>query len=72
MVRLTGVVFSEVVAWIEGNVAPGWKVLFVPNEGSGVNMLGMAIGFYLQERLQGRLDIIIATDAYREMTKVNL
>lgn len=72
MVRLTGVVFSEVVAWIEGNVAPDWKVLFVPNEGSGVNMLGMTIGYYLQERLQGRLDIIIGTDAYREMTKVNL
>ncbi len=72
MVRLTGVVFSEVVAWIEGNVAPDMKVLFVPNEGSGVNMLGMTIGYYLQERLQGRLDIIIATDAYREMTKVNL
>lgn len=47
MTRGIGVVFPEVVSWLEGNTVPSMKVLLIPDEDSGVNMLGMTVGYYL-------------------------
>lgn len=70
--RGVGVLFSEVISWLEGNTVPSMKVLLIPDEEAGVNMLGMAVGYYLQSALNGQLDILIHTDSYRELTKANL
>lgn len=72
LMRGVGVLFSEVVSWLEGNTVPSMKVLLIPDEEAGVNMLGMAVGYYLQSALNGQLDILIHTDSYRELTKANL
>lgn len=48
LMRGMGVVFPEVVSWLEGNIYPSMKVLLIPDQDAGVNILGMAIGYYLQ------------------------
>jgi hypothetical protein len=36
MVRTLGIVYPELISWIEANVVSNNKVLYVPNEKSGI------------------------------------
>ena len=48
------------------------KVLFVPNETLGVNLVGMALSYYIRKEAGGQVDMVIADDAYKTMTEKNL
>lgn len=41
------------------------KVLFIPNENSGVNVLGMTLGYYLKSKMGGSLDIGVTKVKYQ-------
>ena len=71
VVRAIGMYQSELVSWVEGNVFPGMRVLLVPDEGSGVNLIGMALGYYLRKGAKGQLHILTRSESYRDMTLKN-
>lgn len=48
------------------------QVLLIPDQFSGVNLLGMALGYYLKPSQQGRLDMVISLESYLEMTNKNI
>jgi hypothetical protein len=70
--KATGIVFQEILAWLDGNVAPNAKVLFIPNERSMVNVLGIASGYYLNASRGGQLTIGVEGIKYSEMTTKNI
>jgi hypothetical protein len=57
--RAMGIIFQEILAWIDSNVSPNDKVLFVPFEQSMVNVLGIALGYYLKGSQGGHLTIAV-------------
>jgi hypothetical protein len=69
LTRAIGIYQAELVAWLEVNVAPDMKVLLLPNQDAGVNLFGMALGYCLR---QGRLDILITSNDYLELTQRNI
>lgn len=48
------------------------KVLFIPNEKSAVNVLGISLGYYLNANKEGSLDIVVSQIKYQEMTIKNI
>jgi hypothetical protein len=48
------------------------KILFIPNEKSSVNVLGISLGYYLKAKVGGKLDIGISKIRYKEMTTKNI
>ena len=68
-VKVLGMAYWGLVMWLEGNLQPNWKVLFVPNEDSGVNVLGITSAYYLSE---GTINILTLTPSYRSLTLKNL
>lgn len=47
-------------------------MLLVPNEKAGVNVLAVALGYYLLASEQGNLTILIDDASYRSLTEANL
>ena len=72
VVRAVGIFLPELITWIEGNVRPDMKVLYVPESDSGVNLIGMALGYYLKKEQKGELSIMSKNTGYEEMTKKNM
>ena len=67
-----GIVYPELLTWIEGTVQPNWKVLLVPNEQAGVNVFAMALGYYLSSQAGGSLTVIIKDPNFKTITEKNL
>jgi hypothetical protein len=72
LVKALGILYPELIAWIEGSLQPGMRVLLVPNEMASVNVLAIALGFYLQSSESGSLKILIDSPSYRTLTEANL
>ena len=70
--RAIGIYQAYLISWIEGNVAPNMNILLIPNENSGVNLLGMTLSFYIKKNLNGKLDMLINSASYRDMTTKNI
>jgi hypothetical protein len=70
LLRSLGILYSEILAWIDGNVPTNSRVLFVPNEKTMVNVLGIALATYLYP--PGRLTISVTNIRFAEMTEKNL
>lgn len=68
--RSLGILYSEILAWIDGNVPKNSRVLLIPNEQSMINVLGMALASYLST--PGKLTIPVTNIKYAEMTEKNL
>ena len=48
------------------------KVLYIPESDSGVNLIGMALSYYLKKGQKGELSIMSQSSGYEEMTKKNM
>lgn len=68
MMRGIGIVFPELMAWLEGNVNSKMKVLLIPDETSGTALLSMALGYYLGS---SPFDVLIKDEQYLDLVKVN-
>lgn len=62
ILRSLGIIYSEILAWIDGNVPRNSRVLFVPNEQTMVNVLGIALATYLYP--PGKLTIPVSNIKY--------
>lgn len=72
ILKSMGIIYSEILAWIDSNVAPNHQVLYIPNENTMVNVLGIALGYYLKESKGGQLTIGVTGIKYSEMTEKNI
>ena len=70
--RAIGMYQGEVVSWIEGWVRGDMRVLYVANATLGVNLIGMAVGYYVRKENGGRIDMVIDDEEYRVMTEKNI
>ena len=48
------------------------RVLLVPDGSTGVNMLGVALGYYLVGVVGGNMDVMVSDEGYRALTEANL
>jgi hypothetical protein len=46
--KALGIIYPELISWIESNVSPNMKILFIPNESSMVNVLGISLAYPLR------------------------
>jgi hypothetical protein len=72
MVLTLGMVHGELISWVEGNVRSSMKVLYIPNQDTDVNMIGMALGYYLTNEGEGYLHMLVNRADYIAMTEENL
>ena len=47
-------------------------MLYVANATLGVNLIGMAVGYYVRKENGGRIDMVIDDEEYRIMTEKNI
>lgn len=72
ILKVSGIIYPEIIAWIDSNVAPSHKVLFIPNENIRVNVLGITLGYYLRRSAGGILTIGVEGIKFKDMTEKNI
>lgn len=72
ILRTMGIIYQELIAWFDSNVAPNAKVLYIPNELTMINVLGITLGYYLKKSEGGELTIGVTGIKFAEMTEKNI